>query len=58
MTDIIIVAVIVLVVGGALTYIIRSKKNGQKCIGCPDSKTCSKKGCKSCGLCDADSEKE
>ena len=39
--DIIAVAVIVLVVGGAIAYIIKAKKSGQKCIGCPDSKTCS-----------------
>ena len=40
MTDIIVVAVIVLVVGAALTYIIRAKKKGNKCIGCPNSKSC------------------
>ncbi len=39
--DIIAAAVIVLIVGGAVAYIIRAKKSGQKCIGCPDSKTCS-----------------
>jgi len=41
---------IVLIVGGALAYIIHAKKSGRKCIGCPDSKTCSHKcgGC-SCG---------
>ena len=39
--DYLIIAAIVLLVGGAVTYIIISKKRGQKCIGCPDSKTCS-----------------
>ena len=45
---------IVLIVGGALAYIIKAKKSGQKCIGCPYAKTCnaSKGGC-CCG-----SEKE
>ena len=32
--------VIVLIVGGATAYIIKAKKNGKRCIGCPDSDTC------------------
>lgn len=40
MVDAIIIAAIVLIVGGALFYIIRARKNGQKCIGCPHSKEC------------------
>ena len=40
MIDAIIIAAIVLIVGGALFYIIRAKKQGQKCIGCPHSKNC------------------
>ena len=39
--DYIILGVIALVVGGAALYIYRAKKSGQKCIGCPHSKTCS-----------------
>ncbi len=35
------IAVIVLIVGGAVAYIVRAKKKGQKCIGCPHSKECS-----------------
>ena len=50
MENIIIIAVLVLVVGGALAYIIKAKKSGQKCIGCPDAKTCSG-SCASCGCC-------
>ena len=47
-------AAIVLIVGGAVAYIIKAKKSGQKCIGCPDSKTCSSPGgcsgnCQGCG---------
>ena len=41
MIDAIIIAAIVLIVGGALFYIIRAKKQGQKCIGCPYAKNCS-----------------
>ena len=41
--DIIAIAVIVLIVGGATAYIIKAKKSGKKCIGCPDSCSCSSK---------------
>jgi len=50
MTDIIIIAVIVLVVGGAIAYIVKEKKKGKKCIGCPYCDSCSTKskgGCSS-----------
>ena len=46
--DIVVIAVIVLVIGGVSVYIIRAKKKGQKCIGCPYAKQCGKCGC-SCG---------
>ena len=36
--DIIAIAVILALVGGAIAYIIKAKRSGQKCIGCPDSK--------------------
>ena len=50
--DFIVIAVIVLIVGGASAYIIKAKKSGKKCIGCPDGGTCSGhcSGCScSCG---------
>ncbi|MBQ7381285.1 MAG: FeoB-associated Cys-rich membrane protein [Clostridia bacterium] len=49
MTDIIAIAVIVLIVGGAAFYLIRAKKRGQKCVGCPYCKECS-------GKCDSDKQ--
>ena len=53
--DYIIIAVIVLIIGAALAYIIKAKKSGKKCIGCPDSCSCGadKKsgGCSSCCHC-------
>lgn len=49
--DFIVIAVITLIVGGASYYIYRAKKSGRKCIGCPDSKTCSG-SCSSCSCCD------
>lgn len=48
LTEIIAVAAIVLIVGGAILYIIKTKKSGRKCIGCPYSSSC-KSGCKSGG---------
>ena len=41
MIDFVISAILVVLVGSALAYIIKSRKNGIKCIGCPDAKTCS-----------------
>ncbi|MBE6596392.1 MAG: FeoB-associated Cys-rich membrane protein [Ruminococcaceae bacterium] len=41
--DYIAIAVIVLLVGGAVFYIVRAKRRGEKCVGCPYSKQCSGK---------------
>lgn len=38
MTDIILVLVLLAIVSLAALYIIRAKKKGQKCIGCPYAK--------------------
>ena len=48
--DIIVLLIIALVVGGAIYYIIRAKRRGARCIGCPDAKTCSG-NCSSCHAC-------
>ena len=48
MENIILIALLLLIVGGASGYIYKAKKSGQKCIGCPESKTCSAKSCASC----------
>lgn len=39
-TDLIIIAILAVVIGGAAYAIYRSKKKGKKCIGCPYSGTC------------------
>ncbi|MBQ5602046.1 MAG: FeoB-associated Cys-rich membrane protein [Clostridia bacterium] len=55
--DFIAIAVIVLIVGGATAYIIKAKKSGKKCIGCPNSDSCGKTStscggnCSSCSGC-------
>lgn len=57
MTDFIVVAIIVVVVGLALGYIIHSRKRGIKCIGCPDAKSCSNcGGCSGCSACKGNGE--
>ena len=45
--DILIIAVIVLILGSAIFFLRRAKKKGIKCVGCPDSSTCSG----NCGNC-------
>ena len=40
LADIIVIAVIALIIGGAVAYIIKEKKSGKGCIGCPNSSTC------------------
>lgn len=45
--DYVIIAIVALIVGGAALYICKAKKSGRKCIGCPDSGSCSGK----CGSC-------
>ena len=53
MSDMIVNIVSVLVLlaafGFALLYIYKAKKQGQKCVGCPYSKTCSAQQKASCG---------
>ncbi len=43
--NIIIIAVLALLVGGAVAYIAKEKKRGKKCIGCPYGDSCGKTCC-------------
>ena len=45
MENIIPVVILVLLVGGAVLYIWRSKKRGAKCIGCPHARNCKSGPC-------------
>lgn len=59
MDNVIVIAVLVLIVAFAAIYIIRAKKSGKKCIGCP-SGGCSSKdgGCSgNCSCCSGNCEK-
>ena len=42
MTDIIVLVILVILVGGASAYIINAKKSGVKCIGCPAGGSCAR----------------
>ncbi len=44
-TDIIVIAIIGLIIGGAIVYIVKAKKKGKKCIGCPYAGSCSTRSC-------------
>lgn len=45
MENAVIIFVLVLIIGVALAYVLREKKKGTKCIGCPYAKECGKKNC-------------
>ena len=50
--NILILVVLGAIVGLALGYVIRAKKKGVKCIGCPSGASCGKSGCGGCnGQC-------
>lgn len=52
MEDIIVLVVLAVILAAAIIYIVRAKKKGAKCIGCPAAGECSKKaekGSCSCG---------
>ncbi len=40
MKNLILILIILILIGSALFYIIKAKKRGKKCIGCPYSKEC------------------
>jgi hypothetical protein len=45
MENIIIVLILLIIAGSILWYLLRAKKRGEKCIGCPYAKECQKKNC-------------
>ncbi|MBO5883999.1 MAG: FeoB-associated Cys-rich membrane protein [Clostridia bacterium] len=47
--DYIVIGVIALIVGAAIVYIIKEKKKGKKCIGCPYCSSCTSKKSGECG---------
>ncbi|MBR6556896.1 MAG: FeoB-associated Cys-rich membrane protein [Clostridia bacterium] len=51
--NIVIIAVVAVIIALAALYIYKAKKSGKKCIGCPDSGSCSH----NCGCCSGCGEK-
>ena len=47
--DYIAIAVVVLTLSAAVFYIVRAKKRGEKCVGCPYAKQCGGKCNGGCG---------
>lgn len=51
MTNVIVILILALILGLAVRYIVKARKSGAKCIGCPMGSCCSSKesgGC-TCG---------
>ena len=40
MTDLIVILILLILIGAAVSYIIKAKKSGVKCIGCPAGGSC------------------
>ncbi|MBQ5764884.1 MAG: FeoB-associated Cys-rich membrane protein [Clostridia bacterium] len=45
MENVVIVLILLAIAAGIIWYLIRAKKMGQKCIGCPYAKNCKSKSC-------------
>ena len=39
-TDYIVIGIVAVIIGLAVGYIIKAKKSGRKCIGCPSGSCC------------------
>ena len=51
MANLIVGAIVLVIIGAAVFYIVKEKKKGVKCFGCPDGAACSGK-CNGCnGSC-------
>ena len=44
--EVISIILITIIISGVIIYIVKAKRKGVKCIGCPDAKTCSLKNLK------------
>lgn len=47
--NILILVIIAAILAAVIAYIVRAKKQGAKCIGCPYAKSCGKCGSGGCG---------
>ena len=51
MENLIIIGIVVLILGLAIGYVVKEKKNGRKCIGCPSTGCSCSGGCSCGGAC-------
>ena len=47
MENVIIVLILAAIAAGIIVYLVRAKKRGEKCIGCPYAKQCRTGNCNS-----------
>ena len=52
--EIIAIVLIALIIGGSVFYIVKAKKSGRKCIGCPNGCSCKAKDGKTTSGCNGD----
>ena len=55
MENVVIILILLVIAGGIIWYIIRAKKRGETCIGCPYAKQCKGK-CGGCSCTDTRSD--
>ena len=55
MENVIVVLILVAIAAGIIWYLIRAKKRGEKCVGCPYAKQC---GSKCSGGCSSKSDSQ
>ena len=53
MANLMVLIILILIVGAAIAFIIREKKRGVRCVGCPAAGTCANScsGCSGQGGC-------
>ena len=56
--DYIAIAVVVLTLSAAVFYIVRAKKRGEKCVGCPYAKQCGGNCNGGCGHAEAEKDND
>ncbi len=54
MENFIVIGILAIIIGGIIFYLIREKKKGVKCVGCPHAKQCAGK----CGGCNHTENKQ
>ncbi|MBQ8197873.1 MAG: FeoB-associated Cys-rich membrane protein [Lachnospiraceae bacterium] len=56
MANVIVAGVVALILGVSITYIVKAKKAGVKCVGCPAGGTCSGNCNGNCSGCHSDAD--